>query len=257
MSGRCPSCGAAASGKFCGQCGAALRAPACVRCGAQVAPGSRFCGNCGAPAGGGAATIPAAARAGDGWRTAVPFAVAGAAVLILVLVLAFRGQPSAPAQPQAEAPFASGGTGTPPDLSQMSPREAFDRLFTRVMTASENGDTATANRFMPMALMAYRNLDAVDIDARYDVALIMLHGGDIPGARTLADTIQAEDPRHLFGFVLRAGIARFEGQAAAAREAYRGFLAAADEELRKNRPEYEAHRSMLESFRQTAATEAK
>ena len=154
------------------------------------------------------------------------------------------------------APTASGGL---PDLSQMSPREAFNRLFTRVMTASEQGDSAQANRFMPMALMAYRNLPEVDvdIDARYDVALIHLHAGDITAARALADTIQAEQPKHLFGFVLRVAIARFDGKPDAAKTAYRQYLAAVDEELGANRPEYEAHRSMLDNFRQTAITGTK
>jgi hypothetical protein len=39
--------------------------------------------------------------------------------------------------------------------------------------------------------------------------------------------------------------------------AYRGFLAVADEELKANRPEYVAHRSMLDNFRQTAEKAAK
>jgi hypothetical protein len=89
------------------------------------------------------------------------------------------------------------------------------------------------------------------------VALIHLHAGDIQAARALADTIQREEAKHLFGFVLRAAIARFDNQPAAARSAYRDFLALADQELKANRPEYDAHRSMLENFRQTAMSETK
>jgi hypothetical protein len=183
----------------------------------------------------------------------LPFAIAGIAVLVFALTLAFRNQPSTPAV-AAPAPAQSGGL---PDLSQMTPREAFNRLFTRVMTASEQGDSATANRFLPMALMAYRNLSEVDIDARYDVALIHLHAGDITAARALADTIQREQANHLFGYVLRAAIARFDNQPASARAAYREFLAQADVELKAGRPEYEAHRSMLDNSRQTAINETK
>ena len=203
---------------------------------------------------GGAAT-PAGVRTG-GNRSVVPFAIAGVAVLIFALTLAFRSQPAgAPQAAPAGAPAASGGT--PPDLSQMTPREAFNRLFTRVMTASEQGDTATASRFTPMALMAYRNLPEVDIDARYDVALIHLHVGDIAAARALADTIQREQSNHLFGYVLRAAIARFDNQPAEAGAAYREFLAQAEAELKAGRPEYDAHRSMLDSFRQTALNETR
>lgn len=202
----------------------------------------------------GAARLAVGAPAGGGARQALPYAVAGAAVLVAVLVLAFRGQPQpAPASASATAaPFAGEVGGAPPDLSKMTPREAFDRLFTRVMTASENGDTASANRFMPMALMAYGNLTEVDIDARYDVALIKLHAGDFSGARALADTIRSSEPRHLFGFVLQAALGQFEKQPEQVTAAYVGFLAAADAELKVNRPEYVAHRGMLDSFRQTA-----
>jgi hypothetical protein len=183
----------------------------------------------------------------------MPWVIAGAAVLVAVLVLAFRGQPG-PVQGQVgavDAPFAAGG-GAPPDLSKMTPREAFDRLFTRVMTASENGDTAQANRFTPMAIMAYGNLPDADADARYDVALIKLHAGDFAGARALADTIRTQEPKHLFGFVLQAAIGQFEKKPDQVNAAYRGFLAVADDELKANRPEYTAHRGMLDSFRQSA-----
>jgi len=226
-----------------------MTARPCGKCGVSVAAGARFCAACGTTVG--AAGTSASQQPPAGGRPVLPFAIAGVAVLVFVLVLALRGKPAgAPPQAIQSAP----SSGSLPDLSQMSPREAFNRLFTRVMTASEQGDTAQANRFMPMALMAYRNLPEVDIDARYDVALIHLHAGDIAAARALADTIQAERSKHLFGFVLRAAIARFDGKPDAAKAAYRQYLAVADEELRANRPEYDAHRSMLDSFRQTAIT---
>lgn len=195
---------------------------------------------------------PGGARATARTRKALPFAIAGAAGLVVALMVAYRTQ--APATPVVaqEAPFTTASGGAPPDLSKMTPREAFDRLFTRVMTASESGDTASANRFMPMALMAYGNLTEVDTDARYDVALIRLHAGDFAGARALADTIRSSEPRHLFGFVLQAALGQFEKQPEQVTAAYRGFLAVADAELKVNRPEYIAHRGMLDSFRQAA-----
>ncbi len=194
---------------------------------------------------------PGGARGAARTRNALPFAIAGAAGLVVALMVAYRTQaPAAVVAP--EAPVAPPSGGAAPDLSKMTPREAFDRLFTRVMTASENGDTASANRFMPMALMAYGNLAEVDTDARYDVALIRLHAGDFAGARALADTIRSSEPRHLFGFVLQAALGQFEKQPDQVTAAYRGFLAVADAELKVNRPEYVAHRGMLDSFRQAA-----
>ncbi|MEK6597067.1 MAG: hypothetical protein AABY91_01945, partial [Gemmatimonadota bacterium] len=159
------------------------------------------------------------------------------AVIALVVVLIQRGEPAAAPQ-GAVAPFADGAGGTPPDLSSMTPREQFDRLYDRVMRAAEQGDTATVNGFSPMALQAYRNLESVDADARYDIAMIRLHTGDIAGARALADSILADQPDHLFGYVLQAALARFEGDDGQLREIYRRFLGAWDKEMAAKRPEY-------------------
>ena len=41
----------------------------------------------------------------------------------------------------------------------MTPRERFDRLFNRIMQAAERGDSAQVERFTPMALGAYHQLD--------------------------------------------------------------------------------------------------
>jgi hypothetical protein len=174
-------------------------------------------------------------------------------VIAATLVFVFKSQPAAPATAApAGAPFAQGGSGGMPDLSTMTPRDQFLRLHDRVMTAAEQGDTATFNQFAPMSLMAYQNLPEVDPDVRYHAATLRLHTGDIPGAKALADSITAEQKSHLFGYMLRAAIARFEGKPAATTEAYRGYLAALDAELKAARPEYGEHKNMLDNFTQTA-----
>jgi hypothetical protein len=180
--------------------------------------------------------------------------VIGVAVLAVVVVLLVRSQPASPGPvPVASAPFASGG-GTPPDLSTMTPREQFDRLYERVMTASERGDTATANQFAPMALMAYRNLGPADLDAdsRFHAAMIRLHAGDVSGARVLADSILAADRSHLFGYIVLNGIGRSDGDQALIQQSYRDFLAAVDAELRSGRQEYQMHQTMIDNFQQAA-----
>jgi hypothetical protein len=171
-------------------------------------------------------------------------------VVALILVLVSRGQ-RAPA-PVGPAPGAAAPAGGLPDISQLTPRDAFDRLFNRVMTAAEQGDTATVAQFSPMALMAYRNLDTVDADARYHAAMLRLHTGDVPGAQALADSILAVQPNHLFGFVLGAAVARFQGNAARERDLYARFLAAWDAEMMAGRPEYQDHQRMLEGFERDA-----
>ena len=76
----------------------------------------------------------------------------GAKVINISVDLGVHGRDAAPHE------LAEGGApGALPDLASMTPREQFDRLYNRVMQASEQGDTATANRFSPMALQAYQN----------------------------------------------------------------------------------------------------
>jgi len=188
-------------------------------------------------------------------------AAGGAAVVLAALVLGLTARESKARAGQAVAGAAvletessagpiEGGGGTPPDISNMTPRERFDRLYNRVMKAAETGDQATQERFGPMALAAYRQLDPPDADARYHAALLMLHGGQVPGAGALADTILAADSTHLFGHLVRRSAARFRGDSAGVRQAEAAFLRHYDAELKRNREEYGAHRRTLESTRQ-------
>ncbi len=168
-------------------------------------------------------------------------------VIFALGVLVGRGQ--GPATAGSEAPVAESPAEAPPDLSNMSPRERFDRLYDRVMRASYSGDAATAQRFAPMAISAYGMLDSVDIDARYDVAVIKLHVGDIDGARALADTMVRSAPGHLFGYMIRATVARFTGDSAGAKKAGATFLRNYAGELARGRPEYEKHKTSIDAFK--------
>jgi hypothetical protein len=247
----CPACGRPTSGKFCVHCGASLGARACGSCGAALPPGVRFCGQCGAATG--AATRAAGSR---GNRERATWFGAGAAAVLLptaIVVLLLRGQTGGPAaQPPAAAPFAQGATGPAPDISSMSPRERFDRLFNRIMQAAQNGDEQTVTNFSPMALAAYGMLDSVDADARYHAALIRMHSGDIPGASALADSILLAHPGHLFGYMIRGTVARFQKNQQLVDRNYAEFLAHYDAELKAKRPEYADHRPALEEFQRAA-----
>jgi hypothetical protein len=142
---------------------------------------------------------------------------------------------------------------TPPDLSTMSPREQFDRLYNRVMRAAEQGDTATVSRFSPMAFQAYENLGAVDADARYHAAVLRLHvARDTGAALRLADSIQASNPGHLFIFLIRGTVGRLAGDTGLLARANAGFLAAWEAEMKSGRPEYKDHQVMLDQFREMA-----
>lgn len=215
----CPSCGREASGKFCGNCGASL------------SPG---------------------ASAADRIRWMAGGGVVGAGVTLLLVMLARNAAPPPAVASNTDAPFAAGVSGAPPDISNMSPRERFDRLYNRIMTAAENGDENTANRFAPMALSAYSMLDSIDADARYHAALIELHTGDIDGATALGDTILLQSPGHLLGYVVLGTVARFRKDDAALRRAYSGFLQHYDAEMKAGRAEYSDHERSITDFKKSA-----
>jgi len=148
-----------------------------------------------------------------------------------------------PASPPAEAP---------PDISNMSPRERFNRLYNRVMQAAQSGDEATVTRFTPMALMAYAQLDTIDADARYHTALLRVHTGDVEASHALADTILTQSPGHLFGYIIEGTVARFRKDEKALDRAYTGFLKHYDAEMKAGRPEYPEHSTSLGDFRKAA-----
>ena len=136
----------------------------------------------------------------------------------------------------------------------MSPRERFDRLYNRVMRAAEGGDPSTVSNFGPMALQAYDMLPEADrdADARYHAAMIYLHSGGAAQAVALADTISAQVPTHLFGFVIRGTAAKLANDKAALATQYAGYLKNYDAEMNVGRQEYSEHPAILESFREEA-----
>ena len=247
----CPHCGAQASGKFCSNCGASLVAAQCARCQAELSPGAKFCHRCGLATG---STNPALSL-GKG-----PWIFAGLLSVVLVGWLIWKvnrgvevAPPPAGRTTGANAPFAD-GAGGPPDLSQMSGRDAFLRLHDRIMSSLEQGDTASATQFTPMALQAYTMLTPAerDIDIRYHAATLMTGAGDLAGAAALTDSLAREAPGHLFVDMLRAGIAEGRGRQAEAKTAYRRFLADWDAQLATGRPEYVNHRPLLDAFKERA-----
>jgi Double zinc ribbon len=243
----CPACGASASGNFCSACGASLAARACAACRAELSSQARFCHRCGTPAG---------SRSGASDRRA--WLIAGALCVLLVGGIAYRVSSSAPqpATPDMANTGASPGDRAP-DISGMSPRERFDRLFNRIMQAAERGEAAEVEQFTPMALGAYQQLDTIDVDARYHAAVIHLQTGNIPPARALADTILAEAPGHLFGFLIRGTAAGLDNDRALQARAERDFLASYPREIAANRVEYLEHRPVLDEFRRQADSAAK
>lgn len=220
--------------------------PSCRKCRAILAPHTAFCAACGTPT-----TTVATGRI----HPMIVAAVALATVAAILGIVLWRGQAIGRTAPPSPTPGLTGlaAAALPPDISRLTPRERFDRLYRRVMNAARTGDVATVQRFAPMALAAFAMLDSADIDAQYHAALIKLHTGDAAGARALGDRIVAQDSAHLLGYVVQGMAARWAKDSAALPAIYAAFHRHAQAELASGRPEYAEHQFMLDEFRRAAA----
>lgn len=158
--------------------------------------------------------------------------------------------------PTAEASPASPSQAERPDLSNLSPAERFERLYQRIITAARSGDQATVNQFMPMATAAFGMLDSVTVDARYHMAMLELHVGDMNAAAAQADTIRKSDPDHLFSYVIAAAVARWKKDDKARDAAYREFMKRYDAQIATRKLEYTEHQSMLDDVKRAATGKA-
>src|SRR3989454_391408 len=165
----------------------------CHACGAPLPGTARFCHKCGA-------AVAASSQGSAGWQAGLPWAVAGAAVgaLVTVLMLGVGESRERGAGPDGVPEGTAPRSPLPaPDISQMSPEEQARRLFDRVVGLAERGAQDSVRFFLPMALGAYAQLPALDLDARYDIGVLHHPASPLsrPGVRTitLAHSPDADD----------------------------------------------------------------
>lgn len=265
MSGKkrslCSECGKHASGNFCHHCGATLGGRFCNQCGSEISGEGKFCNQCGAGvkgpsapragagAGGGARSGGAsrqAAGSGAGQPNNMPWWFAGAAMFGLILIVGWNMvQPAAPTGGIAPAgPVDPNSQGTT-DISQLSPRDAADQLFNRVMGAAETGDTVTAQGFMPMAIQAYELAQPLDMDGLYHLSLLQRTASQFDRALATAQQMLEAEPNHTLG-LSAAGLAAAElGMTDEAAGFFQLLLDHIDTEMSRPLPEYQGH---LNSF---------
>ena len=245
----CPRCSAPTAGRFCAECGTPVDAARCRRCDTVLSSGARYCHRCGAPSTG-------TGRAAFGGSTALPWGIAVVSALLLVTVLATNrfAEKAPPASGGGSRVAAAGsedarGGGRPPDLGSMSPKDAADRLFDRVMRLKEEGKRDSIRFFAPMALSATSAVQPADADVRFHLGAIAIATEDptlAALARAEADTILLTRPTHLLGLILGAQAAAVTGDAKTRREFERRLLAASAKELALPLDEYLQHRPVID-----------
>lgn len=269
---QCPHCDAEVEGRFCGFCGGSLEVRQCSVCESRVPTGHRFCSECGSEIFGDG--IPTKSASGESTedtvadKRAVPdglevrrrwwiiaAAVAGAAVF-LGLPYVWTGWPEGGnGERVAMSPATSPpGLDSAPsvDLSSMTPREAADRLFNRVMAALAEGDQAEVEAFLPMAIDAYQLVPNLDADGHFHLSLLQQAGGDYQSGLETAEAVLFSDPDHLLALYAAGEAARELGETTRAREHFERLLEVFEVEMARNLPEYEEHANFLPTIRATA-----
>lgn len=232
----CPHCGTPASGKFCIKCGTPLKGASCPSCGAPLQTGANFCHNC-------------SHRLGKsrGANSVLPWALAAAAAVVLIIVAVTNLGPSSPLPTALPTALESQGAVTP-----STPRGEADALFGRAMTAFENGDSSQAAFSGQMALNAYALLADLDPDALFHIGLLRQIEGDLDAMLAQADSIEQLSPGHLFPPILRHRVGRMRGDDDLTQQSYRRFLERYEGEILTNKFEYDAHSRLIDSFRTEA-----
>lgn len=216
---------------------------ACPNCNAAVAPNANFCQACGTPLG-----KAKSSQQRDPVTLAI-YGIIGLCVIgALVGIFFFSGQ-SHVAPPQASAPAPSPGPAPTVDLSSMTPREAADQLFNRIMMADEQGNKEEVMRFLPMALQAYERVEFLDADAHFHLGLMHSAAGDYAATRKEIDILKQYAPNHLLAMLLEHETAMAAGDSETAAAIETAFRAAYPTEIVTNRPEYQAHLNSIEGFR--------
>lgn len=186
-----------------------------------------------------------------------PWWIAGVAMFGLILVLGWsmvsRAGPTAPAgAPAGMAPGGNPAAGQSSiDLESMTPRDAADRLFNRVMETISAGDTTNALFFQPMAVQAYERAEPLDLDGLLHEALLELLT-DPTAALATTQRILDSEPDHVLGLGTAARAAEAMGDSAKAAEYYQHLLRVYDQQYARNLVEYDGHRALMAEMKDEA-----
>ena len=190
----------------------------------------------------------------------LPWWIAGVAMFALILfvglsmVRAGPGPvPSTSGPVQQGLPAAGLATGgAPPDISNMSPIEAADRLFNRVMQATSSGDSAQAQAFLPMAIAAYQRARPLTLDGLFHLSMLNRTAMNLEAALDNALEILERNPDHLLGLAAAAEAAIELGELDEAELHYRHLADVYEGERQEELPEYDQHSLIVDVLKRDA-----
>ena len=134
----------------------------------------------------------------------------------------------------------------------MTPREAADRLFNRVMEYVSVGDSTCAQMFLPMALDGYERARPLDHDGLYHISLLNRAAMNLEQALGNAIEVLEEDPNHLLALAAAAEATIELGLMDDAESHYRHLLEVFEAESTRGLPEYLDHAGVTETLRDVA-----
>ncbi len=159
---------------------------------------------------------------------------------------------SSPAAAPGSASSAPQGSPQNIDLASMTPRQAADRLFNRIMAADENGDIAQAKRFAPMAVQAYAMVQQMDGDGQFHVGLIQLVQGNGDDVRKQIEILRRDTPNHLLALALEYKLAKRDANNKSAEDILARFGKVYAKEIASGKEEYTAHKITIDKLRAAA-----
>lgn len=206
--------------------------------------GAAALGGRGSPAGGGAPPLVSSQTLA--WITGGVFA---AALFFMVGLPLLRGGnlPTAVSPPPVAQPATQA-----PDISNLTPREAADRLFNRIVQAQEQGDSVEMVTFLPMAIAAYERAEPLDADGGFHLSLLERLALEFDAALATAESVLATQPNHLLNLHAAAEAAVGLGDERRAREYFTRFRDNYESERARDVEEYQIHQMLLPRMKDDA-----
>jgi hypothetical protein len=138
------------------------------------------------------------------------------------------------------------------DLADLTPRQAADHLFDRVMRALIAHNVTEARNFLPMAIAAYVDVDSLGPDGAFHLATLQRVGADNTAALETTRAALAQYPDHLLVLGEAAAASLGLGDTVFAQQYAGRFLEVYETEVQRDLEDYAHHLNILDDLRQRA-----